>query len=299
MRVLLSIYTGKPRKFSSLETPPRTLHPRPFQLGSGLSHLLPCICLECSRDHVIFFFWQEPLWLSNKHTTIFSAISKQTPLEGKWKDSKDIWRGGGRAYFNLRSGEKINVTGILCFCVSWRLPYFITISSFYKGSPANLGEIEVFQFQENRKAHLGSLCNGVCHSFTKVRGRSHFCWRLNTRRTCCLLLCYRLILKSDFRTECDFVKGHKLFESQFVSRHKKAILVQMAPLWISQPLNQNQSMHAVTVMRTVNSIPVDVVAIANGTLIRLRIFEWDKKGFFLCFWYGRTDTECSLHVRQW
>jgi len=130
-----------------------------------------------------------------------------------------------------------------------------------------------------------------------VRGRSHFRWRLNTRNTCCLLLCYRLVLRSDFRTECDFVKGYKLFESQFVSRHERAILVQITTLWISQPLNQNQPMDAVTVM----SIPFP------WTLSPSPMTLWWECGYLdeimketsFWFWYGSVDTEILVHVRQW
>jgi len=92
-------------------------------------------------------------------------MSKQTPLEGKWKDSKDIGQGGGRACFDLRLGDQTNVIRIFCLlCVVMALLLSIMISGLYEGSLANLGEIEVFQVQVQgkRKAHLGHLCKGVC-----------------------------------------------------------------------------------------------------------------------------------------
>jgi hypothetical protein len=72
-------------------------------------------------------------------------MSKQTSLEGKWKDSKDIGQGGGRAYFDLRLGDQTNVIRIFCLlCVVMALLLSIMISGLYEGSLANLGEIEAF-----------------------------------------------------------------------------------------------------------------------------------------------------------
>ena len=172
------------------------------------------------------------------------------------------------------------------------------ISSFYKGSPANLGS-RYFSFRKTGKRTWGLYAMElVIHSPRYVvEAISASVSTHAAHVVCCCVI--------DWFWDLIFVLNVISWrDTSFLS--PSLYLVIRKQSWCKWPpcelVNPSIKISLCTQSRSCElSIPLPWTLSPSPMALWL---DWGylsekKKGFFLCFWYGRTDKECLLHVRQW